>query len=177
MCLITLDNSVVDQCCPCRASAARFHICHYDIVWDAMSSGTTMMQHFVDNTKFTFPLAVIFAGCFWIAAVKILYPLGELTTSKYGHVDYPCSLPGNFGVFTKRQEITLTPFYAECAIIGAAIMWQMWNSTLPEALLKKVQSTFTVSESRSNLRWTVLANNLCLAEEHLSAVESWSPFC
>ena len=140
MCLITLDNSVVINVVLVGqvlldvtfANLILFGMLCFRNYYDAA---------FVDNKKFTFPLAVMFAGCFWIAAVKILYPLGELTTSKYGHVGYPCSLPGNFGLFTKRQEITLTPFYAECAIIGAAMMWQMWYSTLPEALLKKAKST------------------------------------
>ena len=140
MCLITLDNSVVDNVVHVGqvlldftfATMILFGILFFRNYYDAA---------FVDSKKFIFPLAVIFAACFWIAAVKILYPFGELKTSNYGHVDYQCSLPGNFGLFTKRHEITLTPFYAECAIIGAAMMWQMWYSKLPEALLKKTQST------------------------------------
>ena len=140
MCLITLDNSVVDIVVLVGqvlldftfATMILFAMFFFRNYYDAA---------FVDNKKFTFPLAVIFAACFWIAAVKILYPLTELTSSKYGHLDYPCFLPGNFGLFTQRHEITLTPFYAESAIIAAAMMWQMWYSKLPEALLKKAHST------------------------------------
>ena len=100
-----------------------------------------MMQHSSTDKRFTFPLAGMFAACFWIAAAHILYPLGELASSKYAQSDFPCVLPGNFGLFRKRHKTTLTPFYAECAIIAAAMMWQMWYSTLPEALLKTAQST------------------------------------
>ena len=139
MCLITLDNSVVDIVVLVGQVLLDFTFA------TLILSGMLFFRNyydaaFVDNKKFTFPLAIIFAGCFWIAAVKIVYPLGDLTSLKYGHVDYPYFLPGNFGLFTKRHEITLTPFYAENAIIAAAMMWQMWYSKLPEAVLKKAQN-------------------------------------
>ena len=140
MCLITLDNSVVTNVVLVGQVLLDFTFANL-ILFGMLFFRNYYDAAFVDIHKFTFPLAVMFAGCFWITAVKILNPLGELTTSKYGQPDYPCFLPGNFGLFTKRQEITLDPFYAECAIIGAAMMSQMWNSILPEALLKTAKST------------------------------------
>ena len=140
MCLITLDGSVVANVVLVGqvlldftfATLILFAIFFFRNYYDAA---------FVDRQKFTFPLSVAVAGCFWIVAVKIILPLGELMTSNYGQPDYSCSLPGNFELFSKHHELALTPFYAESAIIAAAMMWQMWYSTLPGALLKTAQST------------------------------------
>ena len=140
VCLITFDNSIIANVVLAGQVLLDF-IFTTMVLFGMLFFRNFYDAAFVDGKKFTVPLAVSFAGCFWIASVKIILPLGELMTSKYGNVDYSCFHSTNFGLFIKRHEMALTPFYAESAIIAAAMMWQMWYSTLPGALLKTTQST------------------------------------
>ena len=90
---------------------------------------------FIDRAKFYYSIVIVVACCVWLAVLKILFPLSELTESPYGKIEYPCKLSGTFGAFLSNTDKMLTPFYAECGIIACGIMCQLWSALLPQSCL------------------------------------------
>ena len=69
MCLITLDNSVVTNVVLVGQVLLDFTFANL-ILFGMLFFRNYYDAAFVDIHKFTFPLAVMFAGCFWITAVR-----------------------------------------------------------------------------------------------------------
>ena len=78
----------------------------------------------------------MFAGWIWVILDKIGYPFDAPGNSHPPHPTYPCKLNGTFGEFVLDFKEIVDPFVIECALIGAGIIWQMWNGALPKGVLK-----------------------------------------
>ena len=91
---------------------------------------------FIEAEKYAYHMVIMFSACIWVVLVKLVYPLNTIMGHAYKEHDYPCKASGSFGHFLLLDEYLLTPFYAECGIIGAGLVWKIWTSMLPQPSLR-----------------------------------------
>ena len=91
---------------------------------------------FIEEGKYAYHMVITFSGCIWMALVKLVYPLNTIIGFTDKQHDYPCKASGSFGDFLLMVEILMTPFYTECGIIAAGLVWQIWTSMLPRSSLR-----------------------------------------
>ena len=97
---------------------------------------------FIEGGKYAYHMVIMFSACIWITLVKLVYPLNTIMGFTDNQYDYPCKASGSFGNFLRMDEILLTPFYAECGIIAAGLVWQMWTSMLPRSYVQITEPNF-----------------------------------
>ena len=99
--------------------------------------GTYHDAVFVGEKRFFYIVGFSFAFSIWLAVLKMLNPLHyAIENSPFYVPRHPCLLNGTMGLVVIRAEITMMPFNAECGIIAAGILWQMWSNILPYQVLQ-----------------------------------------
>ncbi|XP_071505955.1 uncharacterized protein [Diadema antillarum] len=91
---------------------------------------------FVDTALNCYASAFLLGGNIWLATFRVLLPVGELLGNNFVVAWTACNLNGTFGNFLRSTNSSMTHFYVECGIIGAAIMWTIWTSIVPSHLVR-----------------------------------------
>ena len=75
---------------------------------------------------------IIFAFCFWVCATKLVGPISDSLNAAKD----PCrELSGSLQKFLIIHNNIFSKIEAECGIIGAGIIWEMWKSVIPHHFL------------------------------------------
>ena len=116
---------------------------------------------FIDVTRFSYAFVVFFATAIWMFNNVASVPIAIILDTYYDPLEH-CEVDYKFKKFILDQEKQLTKFYAECCVVFAAIVWQMWSSILPRSSI----------DSRSN---SLLSNNQHVLQNisYCSKVKSW----
>ena len=116
---------------------------------------------FIDIAKFSYALVVFLASAIWMFNMKISVSIARVLDTLYDPLEY-CEKGDKFITFVLYHDKQLSKFYAECCVVFAVIVWQMWSSILPRSSI----------DSRSNSLHTnnqhVLPN-----VSYCSKVKSW----
>ena len=90
---------------------------------------------FVEVPKFSYPFGTLVVASIYMVIGKFVSPIGEILGNPINEPGFLYSLNGTFGNFLVCHEKILTPFYTECGIIAAGVMWQIWSSVYPRSCL------------------------------------------
>ena len=90
---------------------------------------------FIDVAKFSYTFGVFFATCLWMMNLNISAPIGRILDAYYDPLEHHCEIRDKFKHFILEHDERITPFYAECSIVFAAIIWQMWSAILPHSFV------------------------------------------
>ena len=90
---------------------------------------------FVEVPKFSYPFGTLVVASIYMVIGKFVSPIGEILGNHINEPGFLYRLNGTFGDFLVWHEKILTPFYAECGIIAAGVMWQIWTSVYPRSCL------------------------------------------
>ena len=90
---------------------------------------------FTQRPKFCYSFAIAVASFIWMSSIKISNPINELNNSNFYQLNTHCKMNVTFGSFITNDEI-INSFMAECGIVGAAIVWQIWSNMLPLTVLQ-----------------------------------------
>ena len=96
---------------------------------------------FVEVPKFSYPFGTLVVASIYMVIGKFVSPIGEILGNPINEPGFLYRLNGTFGDFLIWHEKILTPFYAECGIIAAGVMWQIWSSVYPRSCLN-ISTTF-----------------------------------
>ena len=97
---------------------------------------------FVDVAKFSYTLGVFFGMCLWMMNLNITAPIGRILNAYYDPLEHHCEIGDRFKNFILDHDERITPFYAECCLVFAATIWQMWSAILPRSFLDARSSMF-----------------------------------
>ena len=90
---------------------------------------------FVEVPKFSYPFGTLVVASIYMVIAKFVSPISEILGNPINEPGILWRLNGTFGDFLVWHEKILTPFYAECGIIAAGVMWQIWTSVYPRSCL------------------------------------------
>ena len=97
---------------------------------------------FIEVPKFSYAFGLFFATCLWMLNMKISLPVARILNVHYDPLEHHCEMDHRFMKFISDHDERLTPFYAECCIVFAATIWQMWSSILPRSYVIAESTTF-----------------------------------
>ena len=97
---------------------------------------------FTDAAKFSYTFGVFFATCTWMVNLNITAPIGRILHACYDPLEHHCMVGDRFKKFILDHDERITPFYAECCIVFAATICQMWSAILPRSFLDARRSMF-----------------------------------
>ena len=86
---------------------------------------------FIDVAKFSYAFALFFGTGLWMMSLNISFPIGKMLDAFYDPLEYHCDIGDTFKKLTLDHDDRITSFYAECCLVFAATVWQMWSAILP----------------------------------------------
>ena len=90
---------------------------------------------FVEIPKFSYPFGILVVASIYMVISKFVSPINAILGNPLKQPGILYKSNGTFGDFLEWHEKILTPFYAECGIIAAGVMWQIWTSVYPRSSL------------------------------------------
>ena len=129
---------------------------------------------FIEVPKFSYAFGLFFATGLWMLNMKISLPVARILKVHYDPLEHHCEMSDRFMKLILDHDERLAPFYAECCIIFAATVWQMWSSILPHSYLN-AESTTLLSDYPHAMRKDSFCRKVQVCFRKLSVRKNLSP--
>ena len=128
---------------------------------------------FVEIPKFSYPFGTMVVASIYMVIAKFVSPISAILGNPINSPGFLYRLNGTFGYFLFEHEKILTPFYAECGIIAAGVMWQIWSSVYPVSCLNisttlPPPGSITITHPISSFKKCMRSISLRLFRENVS---------
>ena len=162
MCLTSCSNRTKTKTLSLLTQAVMYLTCTSVLLVAMVFFNTYHDAVFIQAPKTFYKISYIFAGCIWVSLLQVINPIWVFNNS-FHPSDHPCKLNGTFGKFISYDTTIMVPFNAECGIIAAGILWQMWSNIIPrDELQREEPRILTDIFAKSSNFLTRLKATLCM---------------